>query len=231
MTLKAGAKTRMAQTGSRAAGALLLGSCFLGDGGFHVTRAPDLSQGAHSASVFGVFKGGKMSPEFWEVIGPELKAASEKGKCEAGVGDHLQDQDPALFKSVDQDTKENGITPELLTRIAPHAAGDVILSISVYGQPPSERAVTATQTPVQPSGGRGGRGRGGFGGTTSAREQAESFEIALSLFSVKKHEEVAKLQLRYGGPSEDEAVKKFGERYRAEFPGLLCAGWNFAPAP
>ena len=35
--------------------------------------------------------------------------------------------------------------------------------------------------------------------------------------------------MRYTGPSEEEAIKKFGEKFRAEFPGLTCSAWRWKP--
>jgi hypothetical protein len=51
--------------------------------------------------------------------------------------------------------------------------------------------------------------------------------VSLELYSKKAHEVVGRIEMKYAGSSVDEAIRKFAEKYRAEFPGLSCAGWTW----
>jgi len=138
-----------------------------------------------SVSVFGVFRNGRMSPEGWEDFGKVLSAPFSNGICKAAFDVVFNDASRELADAIDDYTKENGVSDELLEKFAPFAKGDTMVLIAMDGQLPKLAAVSAGQPPQAaqppsssgqgnnggsgpgqgggPGGGRGGMGRGGGG--------------------------------------------------------------------
>ncbi len=149
---------------------------------FSVTHTDDFSK-PEAVAVFGIFRNGRLSPESWEQFGAALSAPFSPKACEAAYTADLVGTNPELTAAVDDYAKENGVTDELLERLASAAKGDTIMVINMTGQParPSADAgvvktakpASAQSSPGQgnyggagngPNGGRGmGRGGGGFG--------------------------------------------------------------------
>jgi hypothetical protein len=63
-------------------------------------------------------------------------------------------------------------------------------------------------------------------GGASAGSSEGGFIIDAVVFSVADKKSVAELRLRYTGKRIDEAFQMFNQRFQAEFPGAVCAGWN-----
>jgi len=170
-----------------------LAACATGEGQLEVNVAPALEAAKpESVSVFGIFRNGRMSPEAWEDFGKVLSTPFSQGICKAAYDVVFTDANPELADAIDDYTKENGVSDELLERFAPLAKGDTILLLAFDGQLPKPAAASADKTakPAQnpsssgqgnssssgasqgggPGGGRGmgrgggGMGRGGMGG-------------------------------------------------------------------
>jgi hypothetical protein len=154
-----------------------------------VARVPDTTK-PETVSVFGIFRNGHMSPESWEEFGAALSAPFSQGICEAVYTNDFVAANPELTSVVDDYTKEDGVSEDLLDKFAPLAKGGSILVVAINGQPARPAPeVVKTSKPAQertppgsgtdggpgvrpiadPGAGRGrgrggGMGRGGMGG-------------------------------------------------------------------
>src|SRR4051794_37321988 len=118
-----------------AAIALALGAASCEEGAqFNVKYAPGFAEGRTTISVFGVFREGRMNPETWAQIGGPLSASFGEARCDVAYGEALQRADPELFAALDEEARSNGITDELLARVARDAVGEVIMIVSVHGR-------------------------------------------------------------------------------------------------
>jgi hypothetical protein len=202
--------------------------------GYHPTRA--------AVSVLGVFRNGRMSTESWGPLsGPLSAALGGSEACEPVFGERLQRENEELYQSIDGEVRDAGITEELLGRLGPRAKGDLILTISVHGgiaDSTTEHRTSATQVPNMPSpmrsaGARGARGaRGGQNREVPPRgPYSRGLELIASLYSVREHTPVARLQVTYGGTSTEEALRRFTAEIGAMAPGSTCRGWTVAAPP
>ena len=167
-----------------------------------VATAPE-APNIESVSVFGIFRNGRLSPEAWEDFGKALSAPFSQGICKAVYDVVFTDANPELAAVIDDYTKENGVSDELLEKFSSLATGDTILLIAMDGQVPKAAPPSAegpskpAQAPspsgpgnsggsgagggMVPGGGRGmGRGGGGMGrgGMGSRRPQSASVQHA-----------------------------------------------------
>jgi hypothetical protein len=218
---------------------LLAGSASCASDGpsFVVNYAPGFVRDGASVSVLGIFRDGRMSPEAWDELGPRFSAALHKDECDVAIGTRLRAQQPAVFAAFDASARAEGITDELLDKVAPAAAGDSVLVIIVAGRVRGAKDAGKGSGAPAVSTGAGGRA-GRRGGPTPRSAPAPShhgahdtnvLEISASLFSKRQHESVAMVAMTYTGTSEEEALARFVEKLAAAFPGAVCAGWNAEP--
>jgi hypothetical protein len=213
---------------------LALTSC-VDDAHFHVKRAPDLRP--MTVSVLGVFKEGRLSPETWEDLGQKISPVFEKSLCPIGYDTRLATDKPELAEAIDDYTRANGVTDELLDQLAPAASGDAILVVTMAGRPLKQKNDAPMQPVSAPTNGQTGmmRGRGGGGlppptSMSRAAIDTNAFEMSATLFSLKDHRVVADVSMGYGGESADEAVAKFVAKLRSQLTGFPCVGWNMKVA-
>ena len=128
-----------------------------------VAPAPDAAK-PESVSVFGIFRNGRMSPEAWEDFGKALSMPFGEGICKAAYDVVLADANPDLAAAIDDYTKENGVSDELLAKFAPLAKGDTILLIAIDGQLPRPTAASA-EKPSKPAQNPSASGQGNYGGS------------------------------------------------------------------
>ena len=227
---------------------MLLWACESGP--FKATYEPGF---AHTSgmrvSVFGVFKDGRMSPESWKQIGHALSAPMGSAECAIAYDDEFMVRDTEVSSAVDAYTREEGPTDALLDQFAAAATGDQIMVVTISGHPPQtlggndagarpQRSQGLQAGGASGGGGRGtgGRGmgggrRGGASGMPSGSQQHEItdgsvFEVSASLFTVRLHRTVGALSLTYSGPSAEEALAQFAEKFRTELPHAQCTAWN-----
>jgi hypothetical protein len=74
------------------------------------------------------------------------------------------DANPELADAIDDYTKENGVSDELLEKFAPLAKGDTILLIAIDGQLPKPLAASADK-PAKPAQNPSSSGQGNSGGS------------------------------------------------------------------
>jgi hypothetical protein len=212
-------------------------ACDPGDVRLSATLAPDFAPGAHSVSVLGVYKDGQMSADGWESLAPRLAASLGSGPCEPGYNALTSSNQP-LADAIDDYTRDNGPTDDLLAYLAPAATGDLILVLTFAGKlpqkPSSDAGAARPASPAPGSTGRGGRGRGGgrMGGSQHAQPPKDPnlVEIAALFFSVPLGRSVAQVELQYTGASLDEAVSKFAAKVAQTIPQVHCVAWNWATA-
>jgi hypothetical protein len=230
--------------------AIAIAACCVGcgDGDTQITvkYASDYVQSTSGVSVFGVFENGRLSPEAWKDIGPTLSSALSQGTCDTAWTDNFISTSPTLASYIDEYTKDDGVTDQLLEQLAPMAKGGSILAFSVIGRrviPGStaggKSSGTRNRSPMQAGGGfrgmgGGGRGMRGNGGrlpsnSTNDEDKAAgrtAYEISASLYSIRLRHSVLLVAMSYTGPDIDSALKAFTAKMRSSVPNVTCAGWN-----
>lgn len=116
-------------------------------------------------SVFGIFRNGHMSPESWQEFGAALSAPFSQGTCEAIYTNEFVAANPELMSAVDDQTREDGVSEELLAQFAPLAKGDTILVVAINGQPARPAPDVGVEKPAKPAPDRSSSGTGGYGGS------------------------------------------------------------------
>jgi hypothetical protein len=205
---------------------------------FTTTFAPGFAPTHHAISVFGVFKDGQMSAEAWDSFAPRLSSWLGSAQCRGGYVEGANARtDAPLWSAVDDYTRSNGPTDDLLTHLAPAAEGDLVLVLTIAGKVPQEEKTKLQDEPA--GGGLQGGGRGGMGGMSGMRNpgagsmqrrslpaaQKDELDLAALVYSVAAKESVAQVSLAYTGHSLDEAFAKFSAKLRDTLPGAACAGW------
>jgi hypothetical protein len=217
--------------------ASLLGGCAEG-ASFDTKLAPGFSAAHHTLSVFGVYKDGQMSSEAWATIGDRLTPWLGQGACPVGYASVAPANDGALVAAIDDYARAIGPTDELLAQLAPAAKGDLILTVTLAGRPPTPEKVAPLSSEGNSGGGAGGGGgMGGSRGRTGQPSGAErrshapvdtnELDIVASLFSVSQGHSVAEVSMAYSGQTVDDALAKFAQRLSATFPGATCSGWDW----
>ncbi|HEX7500045.1 MAG TPA: hypothetical protein VF524_07025 [Polyangia bacterium] len=128
-----------------------------------VAPVPDAAK-PESVSVFGIFRNGRMSAEAWGDFGKALSTPFDDGICKAAYDVVFADANPELASAIDDYTKENGVSDELLAKFAPLAKGDTILLIAIDGQLPKPAAASA-EKPSKPAQNPSASGQGNYGGS------------------------------------------------------------------
>jgi len=189
------------------------------------TAAGFASPRGATVSVFGAFHDGRMSADAWRPLSTPLSRAFGKDACDVAWGDALREAKPDLADWVDQSTRENGITDEMLEKVAPLAKGDYVMTLVVYRYIPKSRTRPATRgAPV--AGGMGRRGRMGPRMQGPPPEESHVFELNAGFWSVREKKLVAEAALRYAGDDLDVATAAFVAKLKALLPGATCVGWS-----
>ncbi len=214
------------------AAALTTAAC--GDNSFHVQRTPEFPKTAGaSLALFGVFRDGRLAPEAWDAFRSHTSPVFGVTACEPGYPDILAASGTPTLQAVDDYARANGVTDELLDRLAAASKGDLLLLITMTGRPSSKAdSDKDSSTPIQTSvpgmrgGGRGGRGAQGSAPPKKAAGDANAFEIVGVVFSAKAHKSVGAIRLTYTGTSVDEALQSFMTRVGEEIPQATCGAWR-----
>jgi hypothetical protein len=218
-------------------------SCASNEATFGVRFAPGFAPPHHAVSVFGVYKDGQMSAEAWEALAPRLASWLGTDSCAAAYVDGANAKaDAPLWAAVDDYTRSNGPTDDLLAEMAPASRGDLVMVLTVAGKvPEQEKVAPGPSTQPSMSGGGGGRGMGGMGGgmggTRGANPGAmrhdrltpagakDALDLAVLLYSPAEKKSVAEVSLEYTGHNLDDALAKFTAKLRESLPGASCAAW------
>ena len=111
---------------------LLLCAAACSDQEFQVRHTAELPRGG-TVSMIGIFKDGRLDTAAWEDVALKLL---RKERCQAGFTRGLAEARPAVHEAVDKYVRDNGVTEKLLDVLAPAAAADRIMVITVAGGPP-----------------------------------------------------------------------------------------------
>jgi hypothetical protein len=190
-------------------------------------------------SVLGVFRNGRMDSGAWNEWSQTIAAATGDASCSAAFDDRMEKAAPALFSELDESTRQDGITDEILDRMAPSARGGAILVIEAFGRGPPKKAGTEEAQPQQapasspaPMGRRGGRGgRRGATPTSAPRESPrEELEISIGVYSVHDHQVTASVQMHADAGSSTDALHELSAKLGETLHGARCAGWTWQDA-
>jgi hypothetical protein len=207
------------------------------DNAFSVQYAPEYRRGPNSVSFFGVFQDGRVNGDSWDQFGTRFTRSFAGAPCEVLYSENFTAQNADLSGAIDSYARSEGVTDELLEKIAPMAKGDLIGIISISGHPPQPLGDAGTGMPPQQTsrnyGGGGGKRGGGMGnmGGGGGNSYVETptdhnvFEIAATLYSVKAKQSVGVVAMAYTGRSVEDALAKFTEKFQLETAGSRCAGW------
>jgi hypothetical protein len=211
----------------------LLGACAGEPDQFQTQFSPGLTGKAHTLSVFGVFRDGRMSTRAWDELAPKLTDMLGLDPCDAAYGAELVTNYGALASAIDDYSKNYGVTDPLLDQLAPAAEGDLILVVVVAGAP-KPKGGAEPQTRPRPAPGPSGPGgrmrRAPFPGRAEPRETA-TFDVVFSVFSPKEHAMVGAVAFHYTGTSEDVAFAKVQAKWKELFPKTSCKKWDFEAHP
>lgn len=177
-----------------------------------------------STAVLGVMRSGSFDMQAWDMLA--TRGTGLLRSCPAAYGGALKASRPDVFEVLEQ-TTGNSLMDELLPALVPAARASLILVIEVYG------SATVASHPDP-----GGKVLLAHGGSSSpivsdvsprfAEARRPDLEITGILFSVGQLHEVARLEVHYSGPSEDEALAEFATQYQGTFGEPTCGGWNWA---
>ena len=200
---------------------------------YAVRYAPEFAPGRTTVAVFGVFQGGRMSPQAWYPLSARVSAALGGTSCAPAFGDALKRADTELYAKLDEEVAANGVADEIVETVAGKTDAEVIVTLSVHGRVQHAKAPALGEDPTaqrrsDPT--MGGRRSGAAGGGQHRRSRARGvawpgLEISASLYSVKLKRSVGRISMHYGGASVDEAVTLFTNRLRQELGGSTCRGW------
>jgi hypothetical protein len=196
---------------------------------FAVQSSPGWARASHRVSTFGVKRDGLMMKDGWRALGPEQPAPFGANACDVAYSAQTFSSHAELAAAFDEYVREHGVTDQFLAALAPAAQGDSILFVTISGHPqfsgdsgPPSAAAMGPRGPSSMQVGVFGIERGG----ASAGSSEGGFIVDAVVFSVADKKSVAELRLRYTGKRIDEAFQMFNQRFEAEFPGAVCAGWN-----
>jgi hypothetical protein len=211
-------------------------ACSEDEAQFKVRFAPEFPKTPPTVSILGVFRDGRMNAETWDEIGPRLSSPFGAATCPVAYDKDFASKREELANAVDDYARANGVTDDLLEKLAPAASGDEVLVFTVAGRPTSQSSdggggggAPPAQTPnTQPGGMRAGRqGRGTMAMGPMRQATRNVFEVAASLYSTHDHRAVGLITMEYTGASAVDALNKFVAKVHESLPGSACAGWHW----
>jgi hypothetical protein len=205
---------------------------------FATKYAPSVRREGLTVSVFGVYKDGRMSTDSWADLKPSFATVMGGTPCDSLLTEPLVMEDRDVGTALDDTTRAEGVSDQLLDVFAPAASGDAIMLVTVAGRPPGDSPRTSSLSGTQPASftqaGKARRSIAGNGRTDLSgvndpmmpRTSREAFEVAVTLYSIRDHQTVALVAMTYTGKSVDEAMAAMIAKLRAELPGMRCVGWK-----
>jgi hypothetical protein len=198
-----------------------------------VQRTPNYAPRDVTLSVLGVFKNGAMDAGAWNDWAPTVARATGNGACSAAFDDRMATAVPTLFSDLDESTRQDGITDEVLDRVATDALGNAILVLEVYGgvakvKKPGEAEATPQQPPASPPQAMGrGRRRGATPSAAPREPPPEKLEVSIGVYSIRDRQVVASVQMRADADASADATQELSGKLRETLHGAKCAGWTW----
>jgi hypothetical protein len=196
---------------------------------FETKLASDFNPSGHTVSVLGVYKDGQMSSDAWGQFAPRVERALGGGPCEIGYGSGFARTNGVLTQAIDDYTRANGPTDDLLAQLTPAARGHLIMILIVDGHLPTP--VKSSLVDDAHSQGTGASLRPGTPGVRGQGRNAvdpDVLEVSASLYSVARHHSVALVRMQYSGGNIAEATASFAAQLSQSLPGAVCSGWSWS---
>jgi hypothetical protein len=191
-----------------------------------VKFASDFKPGGHAVSVLGVYKDGQMSADAWGGLAPRVEQAFGASTCEIGYGAALASTNGALSAAIDEYSRSNGPTDDLLAQLAPAAGGDLIMVLIVAGKLPTQNEASVTDPQAQRSGTSLKAGAADLHRKKEAVDP-DVLQLSASLYSVAQRRSVALVDVKYRGENADKATAKLAAQLSQSLPGAVCRGWTW----
>lgn len=211
--------------------ALLPIACAESSSRVELKYASDFRPGSTTVSVFGTFRNGQMDPEFGALLAPAINTAFGPGRCEVAYGSELSRRDPELYAALGEQAKAEGVSDELLEKVAPMSQGELLLVVSVHGvaAPRSFGGVELDPTRMGPQASSRGAPRSRVPPAGSLRRigSAGGLVITASFYAVRFHRAVARMSMTYEGPSAEDAATHFATELAKVVPGSTCKGFRW----
>jgi hypothetical protein len=208
---------------------LFIAAC--GNGGAHFTTqtASGFGKVAHTVSVLGVYQDGRMAVDRWSKVSSHLVAALGAAPCDIAF-DTLVTANQELASAIDERSRGDGPTSELLAHLAPAAKGDLLMVLTLSGKPPEQQAVEEAPlgAPVNNSMVTQQKRKHQAPNAAGGGPDPNRFEVSAALFSVAQNRPVARVSMIYRGQSVEDALTRFGAELAQAIPGSRCVGWNWA---
>jgi hypothetical protein len=200
---------------------------------FEARFAPSFG-GKRTVAPVGVYRDGRLDADAWERLG---LGRALPGTCAPGFGEALHGADPDTFAALDDEARANGLSDELLAKLAAKAKGDTMLLVTVHGR---------TEGPTRVGAGPRGQqrrnvppARSGFrppsppsGTPADFASQRGELEATAIFFAVPSRERLGAVTMKYAGPDAESAMAEFVRRVAERTDGAACGTWAFgAPAP
>jgi hypothetical protein len=203
------------------------------DADLTVSYAKGYHRGQKAISFLGVFKDGRLNSEVWDGVDDTLAHALPGYPCQALYSAQLLSGDSDLSSAIDSYVRADGVSDDLLDKLAPMAKGDLIVVVTVAGRPPKtlDGGASTPAPSTNPRGGGGRRGRSPSGASPGVQTDRNVFELAATLYSIKDKTSVGLISMSYTGPSAEDAWTKFRDRFVAEMAGSSCRGWDLEKDP
>jgi hypothetical protein len=211
---------------SCAAALVALSACGGEDAQLIAHVAPDVAREAPSPmAVFGVYRDGRMSTRTWDEQSPRLGVLGLL-PCTAVYDADFVTNAGELAMAVDDYTRSFGVSDSLLSAFGAAAQADLILVFVVSGAVPTRSAAPEEPRPVVMRTPRGAPPRGAM-----PHHDRGALEITASVFSTRRHAQVAAVSLRYTGRSENDAFAAVDAKLKELFPAASCAAWDLEKHP
>lgn len=204
--------------------ALFIAGCSSGGAGFTTQTAAGFVPAAHTVSVLGVYKDGRMVIGNWEKLAPHLVQALGRARCDVGF-DSLVRSNQELANAIDEYARDAGPSAALLTKLAPAARGDLLMVITFAGRAPDQTEKGPPEGAPVPTGMGSPRKR--HRSPNSGGAEPVGLVVSASLFSVKANRTVALVSMSYGGENVEDALTRFGAELARSIPNSQCVGWDW----
>ncbi len=206
-----------------------------------VTVEADVSSAlsaATSASVFGLYRDGRMDSFYWEQLAQTVSKQLGAESCELGVSPALREQLPKLFDQIATESRENGPSAEVLGLLADRANADLLLLFYSVGRPPRQKAPAKVEErhrdsvangshPMRKPGGGRNDGPAVF---DDDKETTNILELTMKVYSRVEKKFVGFVKTRIEGTEMKPSVEIFTAQIGERFPSLRCVGWALTPA-
>ena len=206
----------------RYAGTALLASLAVacsGDTQLEARFAPGFPASHQAVSILGVYKDGRMNPEAWGGIAPQVTGAFGGAGCDVAFSESFESAHADLAAAIDDYTRESGPTDDLVAELAPSARGDVVLVLTLAGH-----AVERHKISLPAEEAKKGKHHSEHPG------RPDPFDLVAAFFSVHDGRPVGSMTLEYTGTNATVALTRFAAALGAAWPQATCAGWNWGAA-